>query len=78
MLTCKDCLYYDVCGYKITEVTHLTVDDCRHSFKNKANFIEIIDNPIIYTQGKWLVLNMESEDLGKAIKLCMDFLTKGR
>lgn len=38
--------------------------------------IELPDNTIIFVNDNWLVLNMESENLGKAIKMCVDYLTK--
>ena len=43
---------------------------------DKANVLEISDDDIIFTKGKWLVLNMESEDLGGAIKSIIDYCTK--
>ena len=41
--------------------------------------VEVLKIPcgtIIYTKDKWLVLNMESQDLGRAIKSCVEYLTK--
>ena len=40
-MTCKDCIHYDVCNYHITEETDMTVNECSHSFKNKADFVEV-------------------------------------
>lgn len=34
------------------------------------------DDTIIGVKDKWLVINMESEKLGEAIKSCVDYLTK--
>lgn len=41
-MTCKDCIHYEVCNYHITEETPLTVDECSHGFKNKADFVEVV------------------------------------
>ncbi len=41
-MTCRDCIHYEVCDYHITEMTHMTVNECPHSFKNKANFVEVV------------------------------------
>ena len=41
-MTCRDCIYYDVCQYHITEETDMTVAECSHSFKNKADFVEVV------------------------------------
>ena len=41
-MTCKDCIHYDVCQYHITEETDMTVAECSHTFKNKADFVEVV------------------------------------
>ena len=41
-LTCRDCIHYDVCDYHITELTTMTVEECSHEFKNKADFAEVV------------------------------------
>lgn len=76
MLTCNDCIHSEVCvrqkiygEYSITE--------CKGHFLGREDIIEPSGNPIIYVQGKWLVLNMESEKLVEAIKTSIDCLTKG-
>ena len=46
MSTCKDCLHYEVCQYHITEETDMTVNECSHGFKNKADYVEV-------KKGKW-------------------------
>ena len=46
MITCKDCIHYDVCNFHIDEETELTVLECSH-FKNKADYAET-------RHGKWL------------------------
>lgn len=72
-MTCKDCVHYVICNeYKHTVPDYMECFD----FKNKANVLEIPDTDIIYTKDKWLVLNMESEDLGAAIKYTIDYCTK--
>lgn len=88
MAECKDCLHYELCKYNTYQEAkyfgkdmkiYITIDNntaCKF-FKLATNVIEVIDNPIIYVQDKWLVLNMESEQLGKAIKTSIDYLTKG-
>ena len=70
-MTYKDCVFEEMCSF----LDKTCVEKCCH-FKNKANFIEIPDEPIIFTKDKWLVINMESKDLGKVMKICMDCLTK--
>ena len=42
MSTCKDCLHYEVCQYHITEETDMTVNECSHGFKNKADYVEVV------------------------------------
>ena len=71
-MTCKDCLHFSVCealeqGNGIKKVYPIQCG----CFKNKADVVELPDEMIIYTKGKWLVLNMESQQLGEAIKICM-------
>lgn len=41
-LTCRDCIHYDICGYHITEMTTMTIEECSHGFKNKADFVEVV------------------------------------
>ena len=45
--TCRDCFYYDVCDYHITEMTTMTVNECPHKFVNKADVVEV-------RHGKWI------------------------
>lgn len=40
-MTCKDCIYYDVCQYHIDEETDMTVVECG-KFKNKSDFVEVV------------------------------------
>ena len=40
MMTCKDCIHYDVCQFHIDEETKMTVNECE-KFKNKADFVEV-------------------------------------
>ena len=47
-MTCKDCIHYDVCQYHITEETGMTVAECSHTFKNKADFVEVKHGEWIY------------------------------
>ncbi len=76
MATCKECFHYDVCKIiHFPSMFGLTGDGCEH-YKNKADVIDIPDDTIMYIQDKWLVINTESEDLGKTIKCCLDYLTK--
>lgn len=42
MSTCKDCLHYEVCQYHITEETDMTVNECSHGFKNKADYAPVV------------------------------------
>lgn len=42
MSICKDCLHYEVCQYHITEETDMTVNECSHGFKNKADYVEVV------------------------------------
>ena len=42
MSTCKDCLHYEVCQYHITEETDMTVNECSHGFKNRADYVEVV------------------------------------
>ena len=39
-MTCQDCIHFDVCGYHITEMTQMTVNECNH-FKPKSRFVEL-------------------------------------
>ena len=84
-MTCKDCIHFNCCHSEIAfgmgrdDITNEWYTDmetkCK-SAKNKADLVELNDGLIIYTQDKWLVINMESDKLGKAIKTCMEYLTK--
>ena len=49
MSTCKDCLHYEVCQYHITEETDMTVNECSHGFKNKADYVEVVRCKIVST-----------------------------
>ena len=33
MMSCKDCIHYEVCQYHITEETDFTVKECDHFFE---------------------------------------------
>lgn len=46
-LTCRDCIHYDVCDYHITEMTTMTIAECSHEFKNKADLVEV-------KHGEWI------------------------
>ena len=75
--TCKDCIHYDVCAYwgNILDPIHggVKCDD----FKDKSRFVELQDECIIdYDQNKWLLLNLESRDLGEGIKRILDYAIK--
>ena len=70
-MTCKDCIMFTHCRYDLNG----NGEPCEN-FKNKADIIEPHNNAIIFVKDKWLMLNMESQDLGKAIKTCIDYLTK--
>lgn len=48
-------------------------DDGKSYQQHKADNIDIPDDTIMYMKGKWLVINTESEQLGKAIKMCIDY-----
>lgn len=39
MNRCKDCIYYNVCEYHITEETTFTVEECSHGFKHKDQYV---------------------------------------
>jgi hypothetical protein len=76
MARCKDCVHYDVCKIiQYPSLFGLTGDGCDHR-KNKADVVELTDETIMYTKDKWLVINIESERLGEAIKHCLDCLTE--
>ena len=75
MSKCNQCLCEKVCRYNDGNNLY-----CKEGYKcphliERRNELEVLgetsDDMIIYTKGKWLVLNMESQDLGKAIKMCM-------
>lgn len=75
-MSCKECLHKDVCNVRhFPSLFGLTGDGCSY-FKNETKLLEIPDDDIIFTKGKWLVLNMESKDLGAAIKSVVDYSTK--
>ena len=85
VMTCKDCLSYDVCrridneilynlkGRSLEQVETDLQSKC-DLFKNNAHIICVPDDTIMYIQDKWLVINTESEQLGEAIKGCLDNL----
>ena len=83
-MTCKDCVHYEVCKDDV-ELYHdsydcLEVDGvekhCEY-FKPKSRFMELPnDEFIMFVKDNWFMLNVEHEDLGKAIKACVDYLTK--
>ena len=75
MATCKDCVHYIFCKDGSPYIEQTEDKHCRH-FKNKASVIEVPDEAIISIKDKWLVINTENKDLGRAIKYCMDYLTK--
>ena len=64
----------DVLGLSVDEYTGHNV----HNAEKQVTILEIPDDVIMFTKDKWLVINMESEDLGKAIKSCMEYLTHER
>jgi hypothetical protein len=75
-MTCKECIHEDVCKIRhFPALFGLTGDGCPHS-KNKAKMLEVSDTSIIFTKDSWLVLNMESKDLGAAIKSIIDHCTR--
>ena len=86
-MTCQDCVHYEVCGkcavegmdsdqYHFESRCPRVEFDCNH-FKPKSRFVELPnDEPIIFVKDNWLMLNMESEHLGEAIKRSVDYLTK--
>lgn len=53
MLTCKDCLCYEVCHYHIDEETNMTVNECATGFKNKNEYIKL---PVYIGQLVWYVI----------------------
>lgn len=82
-MTCKECVHYEVCESEV-EAHHdnprdLEVDGIEEFclfFKPKSRFVEVDDEAIIFVKDKWLMLNMESEHLGEAIKRSVDYLIK--
>ena len=52
MLTCKDCLCYDVCNFHIDEETDMTVNECGHEFINKHQYVKL---PVFIGQSVWTV-----------------------
>ena len=79
-MTCKDCLCCDVCVYlhdtESVDFEEINPLACDH-FKPKSRFVELsCEETIMYVKDNWLMLNMESEHLGEAIKRCVDYLTK--
>jgi ribosomal protein S17E len=85
MKKCKYCYHYDACKnmyenyggvFKTDFDTNILAKYCDY-FKDKSNVFELQDNTIIgYEQYKWLVINLESEKLGEAIKRSLDCLTE--
>lgn len=49
--TCKDCLYYEVCGFHITEEINVTVDECNTGFKHKDQYVKL---PVYIGQKVWI------------------------
>ena len=54
-----------ICGHKVGYTNY-----------DQTNIIRVPNDAIIYVQDKWLVLNMESKDLGEAIKRIIDCANK--
>ena len=77
-MTCKDCIHFDVCqDLRYGDITNCESDGCGGFFKPKSRFVELsCEETIMYVKDNWLMLNMESEHLGEAIKRCVDYLTK--
>ena len=83
-MTCKECVHYGVCAEN-AKLRNESLDvfeeegiaeHCEY-FIPKARFVEVPDDQnIIFVKDNWLMLNVESEYLGKAIKHCVDYLTK--
>ena len=70
-MRCKECIHCDVC-IGIQEL----FGGCK-AFKPQSKCIVIPDDEvIIYTKDNWLMINMESKDLGRAMKQSVDYLTK--
>ena len=60
----------------VWEITHwMPLPETPNITRNNEHIhtLEIPDEDIVYTKDKWLVLNMESEHLGKAIKQIIDY-----
>ncbi len=77
-MSCKECIHENVCKIRhFPSLYGVTGYGCV-SFKDKTNLLEIPDTVIIHTKDKWLVLNMESEHLGGAIKSVIDYCTPMR
>lgn len=77
-MTCKDCIHENVCRVRhFPSLYGVTGYGCAF-FKDKTNLLEIPDTDIIFTKDNWLVLNMDSKDLGAAIKSVIDYCTPMR
>ena len=77
MARCKECFHYEMCFLESVRMGKFQDVETRcDQFKNKADVFELTDETIMYTKDKWLVINIESERLGEAIKHCLDCLTK--
>ena len=79
-MTCKDCLCCDVCAY-LHDTESVDFDEINplacNNFKPKSRFVELpCGETIMYVKDNWLMLNLESEHLGEAIKRSVDYLTK--
>lgn len=86
-MTCKDCVHYEVCGKGVDgamDSDQMIFEsrcpreefDCT-DYKPKSRFVELpCDEFIMFVKDNWFMLNVEHEDLGKAIKVCVDYLTK--
>ena len=64
----------DVLGISLDEY----IGRKEHNEGEKVTVLEIPDDMIIFKKDKWLAINLYSEDLGKAIRTLMDYLTHER
>ena len=75
-MSCKECIHENVCKVRhFPSLYGATGYGCAF-FKDKTNLLEIPDTDIIFTKDNWLVLNMDSKDLGAAIKSFIDYCTR--
>ena len=82
-MTCEDCIHFNDClieqitRYYGKEIACNDVEQRCKYFKDKSRFVELQDECIIdYDQNKWLLLNLESRDLGEGIKRILDYAIK--